>query len=370
MTYDYSGQWVGWSEGDPSGRVVVDFDPISEGAKGIACLFSSDPKMPSSAIELTLHNNSSANDFQTEVFGFDSFNGRQYFGIDLQQRWPECMFPTSVSGTAKLESEHKILIKWKSNLGTYGSAVIDRVQMEKTSKIEKNTVVKNWNDFKSWASEQKFRHYAFRGQSKPYPLQTSFHRTSRKNLHKYLQEDVQILLHSITGKTEHIFDLNRPPELGAFMSLAQHHGFPTPLLDWTLSPFVAAWFAFSGAKRMDTLDGVVRIFALDTDAYRKKRQFQSLTFLQPHFSILETLAIENDRAIPQQGLLTLTNMHDIETYIQSLEVSPTERLILAFDLPVSDLGDAINDLAMMGITRSTMLPGIESICLDMKDRLF
>lgn len=90
----------------------------------------------------------------------------------------------------------------------------------------------------------------------------------------------------------------------------------------------------------------------------------------PHISVLETLSIENDRAIPQQGILTLTNVHNVESHIANLERNSGVDLLTAYDLPVSDANTALNDLAMMGITRSTMFPNVESICADLKERLF
>lgn len=180
--------------------------------------------------------------------------------------------------------------------------------------------------------------------------------------------------YALTGKTAHIFDLEKPPELGAFLNLAQHHGFPTPLLDWTYSPFVAAWFAFTDAKKAASASidqpSHIRVFRFDRLGFSKYNQFQSLLFAPPHFSILETLAISNDRAIPQQGLLTLTNLQDIEGYIFSLEEQGGHELIGAYDIPFSEVDSALDDLALMGITRSSLMPSLESICLDIRDRRF
>jgi hypothetical protein len=47
----------------------------------------------------------------------------------------------------------------------------------------------------------------------------------------------------------HLFDQTSPDrfpsaELYPFLVYLRHHGFPSPLLDWSLSPYVAAFFAF------------------------------------------------------------------------------------------------------------------------------
>lgn len=255
---------------------------------------------------------------------------------------------------------------------TQGGANLRRFEIGSKSKVPAATEISNWASFRDFALGLRPNEFIFRGQSKDWPLRTSFHRTHRKDLIRFINQDVPYLVHRLSSFTKHIYNLADPTLNAGFWNLIQHHGYPTPLLDWTYSPFVAAYFAFRDEpKPEESIDGKVRIFIFDRKRWEEKySQLTRVTFARPHFSIIEPPAFENDRATPQQSLMSVTNVDDIERLINLREYESDTTYLHAVDIPISERRDVLNQLSLMGLGAGSLFPGLDGICAEVRNKFF
>lgn len=258
---------------------------------------------------------------------------------------------------------------WSTNIGTNGN-----FELKKPDEDIENPPdhVFSWEQFTQWLRREPQTNHdlLFRGQKiNLWRLKTSFHRTGRFDLLRYGNEDVLFLNHHLASLLNKIFDLNNPIEYGALLNLAQHHGFPTPLLDWTESPYIGAFFAFSDIPKDDN-DGYVRIFVLNRSEWSTDHEpVTTIIEQKEYFSIHRLLAIHNPRALPQQSVVTSTNINDIENWF-SLITPSHRKYLIKIDIPKSERGLVMHELTKMGITSASLFPGIEGSCKALKEKFF
>jgi hypothetical protein len=229
-----------------------------------------------------------------------------------------------------------------------------------------------WNEFKQNyrnhlpgdRDSDVYKNAIFRGQARAeWHLISTFDRNygskragSRDSLSKQLIEDFY-------EECARYSDWRYAKDDPRVLAMAQHHGLPTRLLDWTFSPYVAAYFAFVWFLfEKPVQGGSVAIWALDRRAVQKRAP-------EGQLQIISVQDHENSRLGNQAGLFTFlkTNDENLEQYLANPAVGLGSALV-KFQLPTHQCRDALHDLLLMGIHHGTIFPGREGIAQTIKLR--
>jgi hypothetical protein len=366
-----NGQWIGQYTGSDNGRIILNVDERPNTFEGIVYLHSTNSALPS--VVGSFQTPGKGRNFQFRVTGILPINpdtGLADVWDNVKTRYPDAQLSSFVDVEGSWNDSH-LRLKWTNDVLMKGECDLPRSQADEPSELAVKQM--HWAEFKRHVEGLVTKRYLFRGQDQQKRLRTAFHRSGRANMVRLVNEDIPALRRHLSARTKHVFNLLAPDETGAFYTLVQHHGYPTPLLDWSYSPYVAAFFAYrSIPNRKAALappDARVRIHIFDQAQWRADWP-QPLQLLSAwlYVSVGEFLAIENERLIPQQAASTVTNVDDIEAYIRSMERGKT--YLTAIDLPVKDRREVMGELAYMGITAGSLFPGLDGACEELRERNF
>lgn len=209
--------------------------------------------------------------------------------------------------------------------------------------------IKKVSDYVDYISHEIVeKQWIFRGhESYRFPLKPSIARIKPK------EETIQSMEGKMLEELQRRY-LNLPGDGWGLLALAQHHGLPTRLLDWTQNPLAAMFFAVD--KHSKSERSAVWAYRYNLVATKNLDPFtikKIHVFHPAHVTV---------RITAQQGCFTV---HPPPFYDMS-RVQRTDEELVKFTIKKKYRSQIKNDLDRLGINCASLFPDLDGLCKYLK----
>jgi hypothetical protein len=163
----------------------------------------------------------------------------------------------------------------------------------------------------------------------------------------------------------------RPENDWDVLALAQHHGLPTRLLDWTYSAYAALWFAVRKSPKKDDASrklrpGVVWVFTPSVDDYRLDTHTVS-PFDNRITKVFRPKVISR-RIVAQAGAFTAHKIIDDTKFIALDRNKNYKKKLVKFIVSPKHFAALRKDLHMFNVNAASQFPDIDGLCTHLEWR--
>jgi len=221
-------------------------------------------------------------------------------------------------------------------------------------------------DYVEWINiiRQNKTKLIFRGQRKDYPLLPSI---SRNNVPKSVLIHERALIKKFKEKSPPCLHL-LPKTEWDWLVVAQHHGLPTRLLDWTNNPYIALWFALESSEKIDSKPEVWVLKPEKMDIIQSVKKAMPYSgsrtkVFDPTFIIPRVRAQEGCFTLfrfvekSKNGFVPLEKNKYLRKRLERIRIAPYAVKII------------FSQLQSMGYTNERIYPNIDDVAKKIKDEV-
>jgi hypothetical protein len=245
-----------------------------------------------------------------------------------------------------------------------------------------------WNEFKSF-TEKLSENWAFRGQlNTRWELRNAIERTDFIRLYNGIE--AEFVQEFKRGARNYLAKDETPEHLIEWLALMQHHGAPTRLLDFSKSPFVAAFFAFEECG--DAAEENTAIWAINANFLKIKAAevlaehfgveleesnhrihealFEKIFFANKYSLVFPVEPFRMNRRYSLQQSIFVSTGTGHQPFMEQLGFldDAISKAVLKIELPANLQKEVLRDLQRMNMNRASLFPDLDGYAASLRLR--